>query len=240
MSLVGTAAPAAGAMLAGAAYAVGVRTAGGWPLRRSLAFAAGLAVASVGLAMSDDALPAHMAGHALLVALAAPLLVLGRPVSLALRALSPSHARAIVRVLRSPVARAAASPVLAWSAFVGVQLAFHLTPLFRQALEVGWLHLLEHVLFIATALWFWSVALAVEPLPNRAPAPLRALLLLAAMPANDAAGAYLMATGHLAAGAVMIAGMMPLALAAVLVAWSWISAEERRARAGDGTVVAAR
>jgi hypothetical protein len=49
------------------------------------------------------------------------------------------------------------------------------------------------------------------------------------MPASDAAAVYLIGDGHAVAGAAMVAGMMPLALAAVLVGWSWIVGEEREA-----------
>jgi hypothetical protein len=50
------------------------------------------------------------------------------------------------------------------------------------------------------------------------------------MPAMDVSGVYLMATGHGAAGAVMMIGSMPLALAAGVVGWRWLGLEEARAK----------
>jgi putative membrane protein len=219
-------------------YRRAVATAGGWPAWRAVSFALGLAALGAGALLSDRVLPAHMAGHALMVAIGAPLIVLGRPVTLALRASSPPIRHGLVRVLRSRPARVIAHPLVAWVAFVGVQLAFHLTPLFDIALHDGLVHEAEHAAFLATALLFWSVALASEPLPHALSAPARFVYLLAAMPVNDVAGAYLMSTGRPGAGAAMIAGMMPLGLAAVLVGWSWISGEERRVRVREGYVPA--
>src|SRR2546423_8214992 len=97
-----------------------------WPARRSAAFAAGLLAAVAALALSDRGLAVHMAGHCLLVAVAAPLLVLGRPVSLALRA-SPRRRERLLAILRGRTARAVLNPAVAWVGFVGAQLAFHVT-----------------------------------------------------------------------------------------------------------------
>ena len=130
---------------------------------------------------------------------------------------------------RGRTARTVFNPTVAWAGFVGAQLAFHVTPLFELALRHEWLHGLEHVVFLVTALAFWSAALAVEPIPRRLGGPARVALLFTAMPASDAAAVYLIADGHAVAGAAMVAGMMPLALAAVLVGWSWIVGEEREA-----------
>jgi putative membrane protein len=200
-----------------------------WPWRRTAAFCAGLAAAAAALAVGDRTLPLHMAAHALLVAVAAPLLVLGRPVSLALRVSRPTGRERILALLDSRPARALLNPILAWVAFVGAQLAFHMTALFGLAERHGWLHGLEHLGFLATGLVFWTVALAVEPLPRRLPAPARAAFLLLAMPASDGVAVWLIAHGQPAAAAAMAAGMMPLGLAAVAVGWSWIATEERQA-----------
>jgi putative membrane protein len=214
------------------------RSPAGWPAWRAVSFAVGLMALIGGLALSDASLPAHMAGHALMVSFAAPLIVLGRPVTLALRALEPDHARRLARLVRSRPVRVVSHPLVAWALFVGAQLAFHVTPLFDAALRDGALHEAEHSVFLVTALVFWSVALAAEPLPVRLAAPARFVYLLAAMPVNDAAGAYLMATGRPGAGAAMIAGMMPLGVAAVAIGWSWAAGEERRARVREGYVPA--
>src|SRR5438034_6633712 len=109
------------------------RERGGWPAWRAISFAAGMTALAGGLALSDATLAAHMAGHALMVTVAAPLIVLGRPVTLALRALPAAEARRLALIVRSRPVRIASHPLVAWSAFVGAQLAFHITPLFDLA-----------------------------------------------------------------------------------------------------------
>lgn len=190
---------------------------------------AGLFAVGAGLAVDDVSLPLHMAGHGLLVAVAAPLLVLARPLSLTLRVLPRPAGRELAAILRSRPLRAALWPPLAALAFVGAQLAFHLTPLFGEALREGPLHGAEHLLFLMTALWLWTVCLAVEPLPRPWPPLARAGLLMAAMMLSDVGSVKLMLDGEPAAGAAMAVSMIPLGLGAAAVVWSEALREERRA-----------
>jgi len=194
-----------------------------------IALLAGLLLLLAGLAVDDVSLPLHMAGHGVVVALAAPLIVLGRPLSMVLRALPRGAARDTVALLRSPAMRALLWPPLAFLAFVATQLAFHLTPLFGASLEDGPLHDLEHLLFLLTALWLWTVCLAVEPLPHRWPALARAGLLMAAMMLSDVGSVKLMLDGEAAAGAAMTVSMMPIGLGAAALYWRELLREERRA-----------
>ncbi len=196
---------------------------------RSASFAAGLCALAVGLAIDDVSLPAHMAGHGIVVAIAAPLLVLGRPLSALLRALPRPTARDLVALLHSRPLRVALWPPPALLAFVATQLAFHLTPLYGEALRAGPLHGVEHLLFLATALWLWTVCLAVEPLPVRWPPLARAGLLMAAMMLSDVGSVKLMVDGEAAAGAAMTVAMMPLGLGAATLVWTSLLREERRA-----------
>jgi putative membrane protein len=189
----------------------------------------GLVLLAAVSSVDDVSLPVHMASHGVVVALAAPLIVLGRPLSRMLRALPQSAARRAVVLLRSPALRAALWPPVAFLAFVATQLAFHLTPLFGEALRDGPLHDAEHLLFLVTALWLWSVCLAVEPLPRRWPPLARAGLLMAAMMLSDIGSVKLMVEGEAAAGAAMTVSMMPLGLGAAALLWAALLREERRA-----------
>jgi cytochrome c oxidase assembly factor CtaG len=182
-----------------------------WPRRRTLAFVGGLIALGAAAALGDQPLARHMFSHVLIVGVAAPLLVLGAPVGLALRALPRAERHRLAHLLRARPLRTLLHPVAAWLAFVATQIAFHLPPL----LDLAPRHPLLHA------------------------APLRSVYLLAAMPAVDVAGVYLMATGRGAAGAVMLAGSMPLALAAVAATWKWLSAEEARARRKEALGAAA-
>jgi putative membrane protein len=210
-----------------ACYLLLVARARSWPPARTVAFAAGLAVVAAAVSVGERSLPLHMAAHGALVAVGAPLLVLGRPLSLLLRGMPRPAARDLAAALRKPWLRALIWPPLAWAAFVAVQLGFHLTPLFRRSLEVEALHAGEHLLFLATALWLWTVCLAVEPLPRRWPAIARAGLLLGAMMASDAGAVKLMLDGDAAAGAAMVAAMSPMGLGGVAMLWRALLREER-------------
>jgi cytochrome c oxidase assembly factor CtaG len=201
-----------------------------WPWERTACFAAGLAVVGAGVGFDDISLAVHMAGHGVIVAIGAPLLVLSRPVTLLLRALPRAAARDLAAGLRSPLLRRLVWPPLAFVAFVGSQLAFHLTPLFWDALREEDLHVAEHLIFLLTALWLWTVCLAVEPLPGRWSPWARAGLVMAAMSISDIGAVKLMLDGHQVAGVAMIASMMPLGLGAVAIAWSSVLREERRQR----------
>lgn len=172
-------------------------------------------------------LAVHMLEHGLIVAVAAPLIVLSRPLPRLLRILPRERARQLVGVLRGPAPRSLLWPPVAFAAFATVQLAFHLTGLFHQALVDEPLHVAEHALFLVTALWLWTVCLAVDPLPRRWPALARAAVLAAAMPVSDIGAVRLMLDGDVAAGGAMALSMMPFGLAAAALAWQGLLREER-------------
>jgi putative membrane protein len=135
---------------------------------RAAAFWAGwaalvLALVSPVHALGSALFSAHMIQHELLVALAAPLLVLGRPAVPALWAL-PARARratgaaathpALRRlwgVLTQPVAAGALHAVALWT--------WHLPGPYQATLRSEWLHALQHATFLLTALAFWWAAL---------------------------------------------------------------------------------
>ncbi len=97
----------------------------------------------------------HVSGHALLVLVAPPLLLLGIPRALAWDAIpTPRRARA-VRMLTHPVFAAITSEVVV----LGLHVPSFYTPLQHS---VGW-HTLEHLLLLVMGLLFWWPV--VEPLP---------------------------------------------------------------------------
>jgi len=55
--------------------------------------------------------------------------------------------------------------------------------------------------------------------------------VLAGMVGGDTAAVYLFATGNGAFGLELLVGMLPVALAFVVVSWRWLRAEELDARA---------
>jgi cytochrome c oxidase assembly factor CtaG len=125
----------------------------------------------------------HMVQHLVLMMVAAPLLVLGTPVELALRASSSSvRSRVLVPILRSRVASLLSNPVVCWSAFTVVLWASHFTSLYEDALGSQAIHGLEHVLYLVAAVLFWRPVIGLEPGPSRISHPARILYLFLAMP----------------------------------------------------------
>ena len=183
-----------GCLLAGAWYAVAsrrVRRSGARPLGRGavLAFVAGLSVVAIALASpvdtyADVSFTVHMVQHLLLSFVAPPLLALGRPLTLALRAGTPGTRRRISRVLGSRVVRTLTHPVVATIAFAGAPFALHVSPLYDLALRETWVHVGEHALLLAIGIGFWWPIVAADPLPDRLPAGARVVSLLIVLPAQ--------------------------------------------------------
>ena len=119
-------------------------------------------------------------------------------------------------------------PLVAWGAFVAAQWVFHLTPLLADSRDNAVLHTAEHLAFIAIGVWFWIPVLSREAGLSD---PGRSLYLFGAAPAIDLVGVMLISRGEPAAGVAMLAGGMPIVIAAVWVTWSWIAREHREARA---------
>lgn len=209
---------------------------------RRAAFVAGLLALAASLSpwvdsLSDRSLSAHMLQHLVLTMVAAPLLVLGAPVEALLRALPAPAGRRLVRALRR-----LANPLLAWTLFVGVQWATHMTPFYELAVERSWVHICEHALYVASALLFWW---PVFGRPARLDGPARPLYVLLAMPAMGALGlvlltsdsqwysSYSVAQQHAAGGLMWVVSSLLMVGLLVLSVWEWLQREERRALARE-------
>ncbi|MDB4990670.1 MAG: hypothetical protein JWN04_5848 [Myxococcaceae bacterium] len=109
--------------------------------------------------LSDLTFSAHMAQHELLMLLAAPLLVLARPLPTYLRALPAPARLGIARLLRQPVALASfrflTAPLVALLLHGLVRWLWHIPALFEAALADEWVHGVQHASFFLTALLFW-------------------------------------------------------------------------------------
>jgi cytochrome c oxidase assembly factor CtaG len=160
------------------------------PRARTVAFLAGLTAIAFalqsGIERYDTALfSVHMVQHVLLILVAAPLLALAAPITLLLRVSRPEvRRRWILPVLHSRALRAISHPVVAWLLFVVVMWGSHFSPLFNLALENPWVHDLEHVLFLVTALLFWWPAVGLDPSPWRMQHPVRGMYVFLQMPQN--------------------------------------------------------
>jgi putative copper resistance protein D len=125
----------------------------------------------------------HMVQHMLLAFAAAPLLVLAAPVTLLLRVATPNARRRIILpVLHSRVMNVLANPFVTWGLFALVMWGSHFSPLFDAALEDPFIHLLEHGLFLSTAMLFWYPVIGADPGPYRMAHPARLGYLGLGMP----------------------------------------------------------
>jgi putative copper resistance protein D len=160
------------------------------PRRRSVAFLAGLAAIAVALLSGIDRYDTtlfsiHMVQHLLLTLVAAPLIALGAPITILLRAATPNVRRTVILpILHSRVMRVLSFPVVSWLLFAGVMWGTHFSPLFDASLENPLIHDMEHALYLAAGLLFWWPAVGLDPSPWRMPHPVRAMYVFLQMPQN--------------------------------------------------------
>jgi cytochrome c oxidase assembly factor CtaG len=168
------------------------------PGDRTIAWLAGLAAIAValqsGIEQWDSTLfSVHMVQHLLLIFVAAPLLVLGAPITLLLRVATPAvRRRWILPALNSRVVRVVGHPLFAWLLFGAVMWGSHLSPLFDAALEDDLVHDLEHVLYLVSAILFWWPVVGRDPSPYRMGHPARAFYVFLQMPLNSFLGVLIL------------------------------------------------
>jgi putative copper resistance protein D len=167
------------------------------PAWRRWAFLGGLAAILLALCSPIETyegqlFSVHMAQHMLLELVAAPLLLLGAPATLALRAAEPSVRRRMLAAMHSWPVAVLTFPLVTWVLFAGVNWGWHLSDLYDQALENEPLHYLQHATFLAAALLFWLPVVGADPARWRLPRPARLFYLFLAMPQNSFLGVALM------------------------------------------------
>jgi putative copper resistance protein D len=163
-----------------------------WPLRHAFCFLAGLvllAIAYLGplAAWSHTFFWAHMSQHLIVMMAAAPLLVLGNPITLWFRASSGATRRRIVLpLLRSPGVRWLLNPYFTWALFALVLLGTHFSPFYEWALRNHDADtFIEQPLYLVVALLYYLPLIGANLQPQR-PTPAFRLLSLAAMMVPEA------------------------------------------------------
>lgn len=235
-----------------------------WPARRTWCFLLGLGLLAVSYlgplaGWSHTFFWAHMSQHLVVMMAAAPLLVLGDPITLWFRASSgPARRAIVVPVLRSRVAAVLLNPYVTWALFAVVLLGTHFTPFYEWALRSHDADtFVEQPLYLAVAVLYYLPLIGGNLQPRR-PSPAFRLLSLAAMMVPEAiVGAVLyfasrplypfydqprpfglgplpdqQLAGGLMWALVMIVDSGWMMLAAV----EWFSAEERRSARVDREV----
>jgi len=143
--------------------------------RRGIAFGAALLVIFVSLNgqlhdLSDKYLfSAHMAQHLLLTLLFPPLLLYGTPAWVVRPILAPRWVTAVARVATRPVIAAATftAPIVLW----------HVPMFYEAALRDHDLHIVQHLVFLGTAVVMWWPVLSPVPELPRIPYPGQMLYL---------------------------------------------------------------
>lgn len=163
-----------------------------WPVLRTLSFLAGLAalfyITSGGVNVYEKYLfSAHMLAHMALGMIIPVLLVPGAPVTLAMRAIrkrsdgSRGAREWILLAVHSRLAGFFANPVVAAVFFAGSLWVFYYSPLFRWGTENHIGHTFMIVHFLISGYLFVQTLIGTDPMPYRAPYPMRLLVLLATM-----------------------------------------------------------
>ena len=135
-----------------------------WGLRRweRLSYWTGWVVLAIALvsplhAVGGQLFCAHMIQHELLMAVAAPLLVLGRPVIAVIWQLPPHrrpYARPLLHILQQPALASIVHFAALW--------LWHIPTLFQSTLTSDLAHSLQHTSFFVSALWFWWAVLGTN------------------------------------------------------------------------------
>jgi putative membrane protein len=113
---------------------------------------------------------AHMTQHELLMLVAAPLLVLGRPMVAYVWAMPKTWRRTVGRIPRARwVARpwsVLTTPLAAWSIHAFALWIWHAPSLFQATLLSDTVHTLQHASFLGSALFFWWALVHARAGPN--------------------------------------------------------------------------
>ncbi len=164
-----------------------------WPINRTIFFALGISVADFavngGLGVySHVAFSFHMVAHMALATVAPIGIVLGAPITLALRALpigrTPQE-RGVrgfaLALLHSRYSRFLTNPIVAMLIFDGSMFALYFTDLFKWLMGYHFGHFFMEMHFFIAGFLFFASLIGVDPIPNKFPFVGRIVVILAAM-----------------------------------------------------------
>jgi putative copper resistance protein D len=203
----------------------------------------------------------HMTQHMVLSFITPLLLLLGAPVTLALRTLPRGRGAAgapralLLNALHSRFARFVAHPLFTIPLFIASLYGVYFTPLFDALMGDPAGHQLMLAHFVVTGLLFFGPIVAQDPWPRTLSHPGRMLELFLPVPFHAFFGVAIMMAGSLvvhtfaeppsgwgvdpvadqavAGGIVWAFGELPTVLVLAVVFFSWAGSDDRRAKALD-------
>ncbi len=253
-------------------YLVGVRRlhrrGDAWPMGRTLAWMCGCAAmlftTSSGLGRYMPAMfSMHMVAHMLLSMLVPILLVLGAPVTLALRALPaagrgepPGRREWLLAALHSRVSRFLTNPIVATVVFVAGFYGLYLGGVFDAAVSNHAAHMLMNVHFLLSGYLFYWVVIGIDPTPRQIPQLGKVAMVFASLPLHAFFGVVLMGMQtvlgetfyrslqlswhtdllgdqRLGGGIAWAAGEVPLVVVMIALLIQWRRSDQRTAKRLD-------
>jgi putative membrane protein len=174
------------------------RTTRRWSRWRTVSFVGGVCLLGVAMLPSlakfaHQDVRGHMIQH-LLIGMLSPLgLVLGAPITLALKTLPVKAGRVVTTVLRSRPFHLLSHPVAALLLNIGGMYLLYLTPLYALTLTQPYLHHAVHLHFLAAGCLFtWSVA-GPDPAPRRPGLRTRLIVLFMSIAAHASLSKFMYA-----------------------------------------------
>ncbi|MEV0301752.1 cytochrome c oxidase assembly protein [Streptomyces prasinus] len=237
-----------------------------WPVGRTVSFFIG--VLSIGLMMCTGLnaygmvmFSVHMVQHMVISMVSPILILLGAPVTLALRALPPAGRgrkgprELLLMLLHSRYMRVVTHPLFTIPMFIASLYALYFTPLFDYLMssQVGHISMMVH--FLAVGLIFFWPIMGVDPGPHRPGYLMRMLELFAGMPFHAFFGIALMmastpmvttfqnppaslgvdplADQNAAGGIAWAFSEIPSVLVLIALLFQWYASEQRQAKRTD-------
>ena len=164
-----------------------------WPVGRTIAFALGISMVdfatSGGLGVySHFAFSNHMMAHMFLGMIAPIGIVLGAPITLALRTLPQARNKdergvrgSFIALLHSKPALVMTNPVVALAIFDGSLFTLYFTPLFGNLMRGHSGHFFMSTHFLLAGILFFQTIIGVDPAPRKVPHLVKIIIIFAAM-----------------------------------------------------------
>ena len=164
-----------------------------WPVGRTIAFALGISMVdfatSGGLGVySHFAFSNHMMAHMFLGMIAPIGIVLGAPITLALRTLPQARNKdergvrgSFIALLHSKPALVMTNPVVALAIFDGSLFTLYFTPLFGNLMQGHSGHFFMSTHFLLAGILFFQTIIGIDPAPRKVPHLVKIIIIFAAM-----------------------------------------------------------